>query len=60
MISNLTDYVSSYGLTKVKISGFVTIYESALKALTGKPTPLVKDHWKENNSYFYPGIERHG
>ena len=52
IISDLTEYVSSYGLPKVQIFELATIYESALKSLLGKPTPLVKDHSKSKNPYF--------
>ena len=44
--------MSSYGSAKVQIHGFVTIYESALKSLPEKLTPLVKDHRKAKNPYF--------
>ena len=39
-------------LSKVQTHGLVVIYESAMKELPGKPTPLVKDYRKSKNSYF--------
>ena len=51
-IYDLMEYVCSYGLPKIQISGLVMIYENVLKALPGKPTPLVKYHRKYNNPYF--------
>ena len=53
MISKFTQYVILYGLPNVQIRGLVPIYESALKALPGKPTPLVKDHSKSKNPNFF-------
>ena len=53
MTSNLTEYVSSYGLPKVQIHGLISIYESVLKELPGKPTPLFKDHRKSNHPYLF-------
>ena len=40
------EYLSSFDLPKVKISGLDAKYESALKALPGKTTLLEKDHRK--------------
>ena len=53
MISDLTDYVCSYGLPRNQIHGLVAIYENALKESLGKPTHLAKDHRKSKNTYFY-------
>ena len=53
MISDLTDYVCSYGLPRNQIHGLVAIYENALKESPGKPTPLEKDHRKSKNTYVY-------
>ena len=39
-------YVRSYGLPKLRIHGLGQIYECALVALPGKPTPPIKDHRK--------------
>ena len=36
-------YVRSYGFPKLSIRGLGQIYEHALVALPGKPTPPVKD-----------------
>ena len=44
-------YVRSYGLPKLPISGLGQIYELALVALPGKPTPSIKDHRKAKNPY---------
>ena len=52
-VSNLKEYVCSYGLPKVKVRGLVRVYENVLKALSGKPTPLVKYHRRSENPYFY-------
>ena len=43
-IANFKRYVRSYGLPKLKIRGLCQIYEHALVALPGKPTPSTKDH----------------
>ena len=45
-------YVRSYGLPKLPIHGLGQIYEHALVALPGKPTPSIKDHRKARNPYF--------
>ena len=50
-ISNLKEYVSLYGLPKVKIRGLFAIDESALKSLPGKPMLLVKYHRNSKNPY---------
>ena len=52
MLSNLQEYVSSYGLPKVEIRGLAVTYESELKALPGKPMPFFKEHRKSKNTYF--------
>ena len=51
-IANFQRYVQSYGLPKLSICGLGQIYEHALVALPGKPTPSVKDHRKARNTYF--------
>ena len=51
-ISDLTEYVCSYGVPKAQIRGLVVIYQNELKSLLGKLTPLVKDHRKYKNPYF--------
>ena len=50
-IADLQRYVQSYGLPKLSICGLGQIYERALVALPGKPTPSVKDHRKARNPY---------
>ena len=45
-------YVRSYGLPKLSIRGLGQIYNHALEALPGKPTPSVKDHRKARNPYY--------
>ena len=45
-------YVQSYGLPKLSIRGLGQIYDHALVALPGKPTPSVKDHRKARNPYY--------
>ena len=45
-------YVRKYGLPKLPICGLGQIYERALVALPGKPTPSIKDHRKAKNTYF--------
>ena len=54
---NLTEYVCWYGFPKVHIRGLVAIYENELKALPGRPTPLVKYHRKLKNPYFSRHLE---
>ena len=44
-------YVRSYGFPKLSICGLGQIYDHALLALPGKPTPSVKEHRKERNPY---------
>ena len=44
--------MSSYVLPKVQIHGMDAMYESALKALPEKTTPLVKEQRKSNNAYY--------
>ena len=51
-ISDLERYVRSYWLPKLSIRGLCQIYEHALIALPGKPTPSIKDHRKAKNTYF--------
>ena len=51
-ITDFQRYVKSYGLPKLPICGLGQIYEHALVALPGKPTPSVKDHRKARNPYF--------
>ena len=51
-IANFQRYVRSYGLPKLSIRGLGQIYEHALVALPGKPTPSVKDHRKARNIYY--------
>ena len=50
-ITNFQRYVRSYGLPKMSIRGVGQIYDHALVTLLGKPTPSVKEHRKEKNSY---------
>ena len=50
-IANFQRYVRSYGLPKLSIRGLGQIYDHALVALSGKPTPSVKDHRKARNPY---------
>ena len=50
-IADFQRYVRSYGFTKLPISSLGQIYEHALVALPGKPTPSVKDHRKAKNPY---------
>ena len=51
-IADFQRYVRSYGLPKLPIRGLCQIYDHALVALPGKPTPSVKDHRKARNPYF--------
>ena len=51
-IAYLQRYVQSYGLPKLSIRGLGQIYDHALVALPGKPTPSVKDHRKARNPYY--------
>ena len=51
-IANFQRYVQSYGLPKLSICGLRQIYDHALVALPGKPTPSVKDHRKARNTYY--------
>ena len=51
-IADFQRYVRSYGLPKMPICGLGQIYEHALVALPGKPTPSTKDHRKARNPYF--------
>ena len=51
-ITDFQRYVRSYGSPKLSICGLGQIYEHALVALPGKPTPSVKDHKKARNLYF--------
>ena len=51
-ITNFQRYVRSYGLPKLSIRGLGQIYDHALVALPGKPTPSVKDHRKSRNPYY--------
>ena len=51
-ITDFQRYVRSYGLPKLSICGLGQIYNHALVALPGKPTPSVKDHRKKRNPYY--------
>ena len=51
-IADFQRYVRSCGLPKRSIRGLVQIYDHALVALPGKPTPSVKDHRKAINPYY--------
>ena len=51
-IANFQRYVQSYSFTKLPIRGLGQIFEDALAALPGKPTPSIKDHRKAKNPYF--------
>ena len=57
-IANFQRYVRSYGLPKLSIRGVGQIYDHALVALPGKPTPSVKDHRKARNPYYWRYGER--
>ena len=57
-IADFQRYIRSYGLPKLPIRGLGKIYEHALVALPGKPTPYVKYHRKEKNTYFSINGER--
>ena len=57
-ITDFQRYIRSYGLPKLPICGLGQIYEHALVALPGKPTPSVKDHRKARNTYFLRYGER--
>ena len=51
-IADFQRYVQSYGLPKLSICGLGKIYDHALVALPGKPTPSVKEHRKARNPYY--------
>ena len=51
-ITDFQRYVRSYGLPNLSIRGLGQIYNHALEALPGKPTPSVKDHRKARNPYY--------
>ena len=51
-IANFQRYVRSYGLPKLPILGLLQIYEHVLVALTGTPTPSIKDRRKAKKSLF--------
>ena len=57
-IADFQRYVRSYGLPKLPIRGLGQIYEHALVALPGKPTPSIIDHRKAKNTYFLRYGER--
>ena len=55
-ISDLQLHVHHHGIPMVPIRGFGQIYDIALQALPGNPSPSFKDHRKSKNRY----ISRYG
>ena len=51
-ISDFQRYVQSYGFPKLSIRGLGQIYDHALVALPGKPTPSVKNYRKARNPHY--------
>ena len=51
-IADFQRYVQSYGFPKLSIRGLGQIYDQALVALPGKPTPSVKNRRKAKNPHY--------